>query len=284
MVYLGRLNGFFTTKEGKVGAVYAISGRSDFSRAREFNVLEEAVRTDRRPLPGSKNYFPSRSHSRKILTVDPINGEMTKEQEIWAPYIFYTAIITEEKNRVTGKPSLFISNGVQTEAIARAHDFVPEEVRNRGKYLERTLATYEHETDHPIDTARIGGFYTKRGEKNEEGKLIFIEDQFGLGIITNTPQLMSLIYTAATGSVIGTYDREESISEKKILIPPKSEKGELSDIIHTFQPSGESADEICNEFFQWLDKAYTASAAVFLLNNGKWEHAVNNFEKTKRSA
>lgn len=282
MAYLGRALGFFTTKEGKPGAVYAITGRSEFSRAREFNVLYEHIRSERDALIIYENYFPQREHHRKILAVDPLNGKMTEEQEAQAQFIFYTAIIAEHTNRITGEPALFISNGTQTEAIAQAHDFVPEEVRNRGNYLAGTLAAYEHETDHPNDTARIGGFFTKRSDKNAEGKNIFVENQFGLSIITKTPQLMSLVYAGGSRSVIATYDREDVVDGKKILVPPSSDTNDLSDVIRDFQPSGETADSINKEFFEWLDRDYTVSAATFLLVGGDWMHSVRNFEKGKR--
>ncbi|MDP2750354.1 MAG: IMP cyclohydrolase [Nanoarchaeota archaeon] len=286
MTYIGRAGGMGETLSGgKPFALYAIAGRSDSSRMREFNVLEQTVDFSYIPIIGqdfTANY-ETKQRTQVVLKVDPMAGKVTDDQKVQADLIFYNAIIAQNTNARTQKPYLVVSNGTQSNIILLTHNLSPWQASSNGNQLERILHAAEVEPDAPNFTARIAGEYTFHARLGEDKKPVYDREVFTMGIVTNKPQLMSANFgiqeSRGIAQIISTYVGEEN----KVLIPPVAKNENIHAITTKLPVKGESAEELCKEFFDFMDKEFLVSAAAAVLEEDGWKFAVIDYQKTQNS-
>ncbi|MBU0899043.1 MAG: IMP cyclohydrolase [Nanoarchaeota archaeon] len=137
-MYLGRVVGLGLNEDGNPFAIYAVSGRSEGSRARKAEIKDN------------------------IVEIGPI-GDISPEQEKMKDLIFYPAIIAKNEERY-----VIVSNGIQTKYMfeetgvgyRNIFNLIPDGFEKAGGV----------EPD-DYGTPRIGGFLNILHERNPSGGL-----------------------------------------------------------------------------------------------------------------
>ncbi|MFH0832839.1 MAG: IMP cyclohydrolase [Candidatus Aenigmatarchaeota archaeon] len=259
MVYLGRIVGVGFTKEGKPVCVYAVSGRSDSSKARIAHKYESRIfigsSLTRKPYDKISNAeknlikgylsgsIPYQNVSLLVKELNEIEKKTLEDQIKGEEFIFYNGIKVKKSIAV-------VSNGVHTEDILNTND------------LHGVLKKFGPELDGPNRTPytpRIGGLVDYCG--------------MPLGIISRPSEVEILGSSYQSGSIegISTYAGNPA-SPRDIVINHEPKLLELP-------AEGKTAQRLADDLFDWMDKEFIVCTAAAILTkpvNGKWELAVRN--------
>jgi IMP cyclohydrolase len=265
MVYLGRIVGIGMTKDGIPVCVYAVSGRSDGSKARvahnypnrvfigssltkkPYDQLTTIDKTQIKRYIDSLISYDDVSRLVKDLSdkEKEILGKQLKDEE----FIFYNAIKTKNKNGI-----IVLSNGVHTEDIVK------------GRYkLEGSLQKWGPELDGPgrtPQTPRIAAVNAADTDSN----------LIAMGI-TAKPDDVSVSYPYLERGVIfatATYAGKPDAPEEMVI----NYKPSLFEI----KTNRTSAQDLADELFEQVDKDIVVCTAAGVWNDqdNEWNLAVKN--------
>lgn len=250
MVYLGRIVGVGALPDERMFIAYAVSGRSESSRVRAARIVEDGY------------------HTRvKIGPVDP--DKISPEQLAQRDLIFYDGMIAIRKPDSPEGYGVQASNGVQTEKICM---LVEDERLNLDVYdaIEIVMRVLGPEGD-KYSTPRIVG------DLDEDGF-------YNLAIITKTGYFCSgslnlydeledgkMVYVSTYRGVPGSND---------VLVP----EGKVEVPMGVMDLSGESAQQIADNFFDSIDPSLVVCTAAALWNpDGElFDLAVRNRNNAKQ--
>jgi hypothetical protein len=271
MVYLGRIVGAGSTKNNESAIVYAVSGRSEGSKARTAHLYPTRVfigssitkipydriteiqkASIKQYLDGVARYAAVSSWVKDLTDNEKATLKKQIENE---QFIFYDGIKIP-RDSYCG----IVSNGLHTEGIARTH------------YIDKVLLKWGPELDGPNNTPltpRIAGYVLDNG--------IGVEGiYYDLGIISKPKEPRVMMSIKAKPSLIeglSTYAGNPD-SPAEIVI-----NHDLK--LLTLPAEGITAQQLADDLFDWVDKKFVVctAAAVFDSKTEKWILAVRNLHK-----
>lgn len=229
-MYLGRVVSVGELPDGREFIAYAVSGRSDPSRARKARIIEE-------------------SDVRKV-NIGPLDlDNLNPEQEKMKQWIFYNGIITDFRGE---ERYVLASNGEQTDAAQKLFDN-QHDIEIGGLYAGSAMATAMMVLGPERDkykTPRIAGVISSVCSTE-----LFISTEDG-------------DFRDFGGSTKGTMDVVSTYQGKKdsnnVIVPT----GEVKIPMGTLDLQGNTAQEIANNLYDWMDPDLVVCTAVALVDSG----------------
>jgi len=271
MVYLGRIVGAGSTKNGKAAIVYAVSGRSEGSKARTAHLYPRRVFIGssltkipydkiteiqkaiiKQYLDGVARYAAVSSWVKDLTDNEkPILKKQIEDEQ----FIFYNGIKTPMYHYCG-----IVSNGLHTADIVRTH------------YIDQVLLKWGPELDGPNKTPltpRIAGYVVSGGKGVKD---IY----YDLGIISKPKEpKVSMSIKAKPGLIQGlsTYAGNPN-SPAEIVINHDPE-------LLTLPAEGITAQQLADDLFDFVDKEFVVctAAAVYNPKTERWEKAVRNLHE-----